>query len=274
MASSIKGIILISCQKMEFADVQTNEIYHLDIPINVVRDMEVLNKEELAVYIKAFIDHYKIPSSDLVLMLADDIIYEKDIPPLVGTQYDEALGAYLEKIPFERVSNKIIHSDKGTKIISANQDLFLSIKESFEKHNFHVLGILPMRVVERNAMPKITLDPEIIRDIISGFDTFRQNYAITAEEPKKIKTASPMIEKEMKAPKSKREFILIGFLVLLIGIFIVMFYNYQKDQEKLKIKIRNKAVPTLVPARLPLPSLTPLILREEDSSTPSGFLPS
>lgn len=228
-----KGVIYLDKDKLDIYINKSSKILRLGFSAEVARDLEIIDKEKFYSLIKAFIDTYKIPVSNLVIMLAKDLIFDKDFQnqETEDKQNLEEIQKYLDTIPFETIGIKIIKHEKTTKVIAANRDFYQTIKAGFEKQGFIIESIIPTVILGNNNKLDATrtLDKESAQFILKKLDWLSLN-------------SMPINENVIKEPEknennplqNKRLLVMLILFGVLIIIFIVLLVNSFKPQKTTK----------------------------------------
>lgn len=120
----------------------------LELPKEVVENLELLSDDKLYEAIKAFIQQNKLTASNLVILIGNPYLFEKEIDDKPTATLDLEVQEYLEYIPFEYVASKMVKIDNKWKISAVNKELCEALKSSFEKQKFNVLAVVPLSLVQ------------------------------------------------------------------------------------------------------------------------------
>lgn len=258
-----KNIFIIYLDRNKFDCMMQNQIVPVryDFPPHTVKDFEVLNKDALYSEIHIFLTTHHISSCSVIIILSNNVIFEKDLSEDKSDQSSDATTLFLERIPYETIMHRTIKFDKKTKIVATNKMYLDLLKDAFEKDQCKVLLMIPEFVVG-DLISQKGLDTVAIKKIISKMDSLKQydlshlpyvqNSAQSHEEP------SAMPEK-----KSHMRLIMLLFVfILLIGILVVLFFISQKSSKKTIQKPsvkQNQLTPSPASTTIILtPEITPL----------------
>src|SRR6266446_5267965 len=81
MAKKENAIILLDRNALSYCTRRNQVPIVWKYPPDVVRDLEILNKDQLRTQLAAFIDTSKIPPSDVIILLTDAMLFIKDFLP-------------------------------------------------------------------------------------------------------------------------------------------------------------------------------------------------
>lgn len=187
-----------------------------------IRDMEVINAAQLMSQIKTFIDQYQLTPAIITLVLSPNVVFEKDITGLSRDTQEEMIKSFIDTIPFESVLTKSFPIDKGVKVIGFNDDLYMELKNSFEKNQFIIENVLPYQLLGADQALIKNLTADNASQFIKRSYHLKQ-YTLTTVEKEKTVTQSQQSTMSAEKPKKTnvRLFAMIGIFALL---FIVLGY--------------------------------------------------
>ncbi len=187
-----------------------------------IRDMEVINAAQLMSQIKTFIDQYQLTPAIITLVLSPNVVFEKDITGLSRDTQEEMIKSFIDTIPFESVLTKSFPIDKGVKVIGFNDDLYMELKNSFEKNQFIIENVLPYQLLGADQALIKNLTADNASQFIKRSYHLKQ-YTLTTVEKEKTVTQSqqPTMSAEKPKKTNVRLFAMIGIFALL---FIVLGY--------------------------------------------------
>jgi len=245
-----RAIIFIHKDKFEYYDETQSRIIHFVFQPDVIQDLELVDKDKLNLQVKSFVETNKIPPANMLFIIADTIIFEKSFPVTPNADKNLEIQKFLENIPFEHVSYKVIDSQKDYKVLAINKELFEALKFSFETLGFKTLGIIAQFSLGETYRISQNLNSDIAKYILRHFDPLKKQGFIQEEmklPPQTTTEETPGEVKKIQSPISKYRLpILISVFVLSIGALSIFIYlQYPK---------RSKATP--VPSTIVAPSLT------------------
>ena len=222
------SLFYVDKNKGYFYSRSMTSILQLDLPTDVINDLEVINEDKLNLLLQTFIVNNKIMPTGIIILLSTALTFEKDLPESPSDQLEKETSKFLELVPFENVLSKITKIDKKWKIVAANNQLCENFKIAFEKQNFFVVGIVPLAIL-CEVLPELSqnLDLNIVLDKI---DTL---YSLLPPEEIIRNTGS----KGKNQQQSKITLILIIiFLILTAVMGILIFNNALSETTQNKVK--------------------------------------
>lgn len=199
-----------------FAANQPN-IAKFDLPANVVKDLEILNKTELETQLILFFKQIKINPGLLIIVLSDNICFAKDFAQGTAEQDDTICQNFLNNIPFENVSSKIYKIDRGFRIIAANKELYENIIEIFNKLGFTTMAVAPASTI---GITTTNFDLAMARFILEKHDLVRQQ-SFVLPHPVVHRTNIP----EKKVFGVRRILILLLLFSILLSFLLYLIYK-------------------------------------------------
>lgn len=192
-----------------------------------VKNLDVVDEKSLDNQIQTFSTQAKLAPSNISIILSPNLIFEKDILILEPTQQKEEADKFINTVPFTNVASATYPISNGVKVIGVNEDLFLAVKNSFEK-----LGCVASLVLPYHALgPDIALLNNFtvgnVSQLMKKLDRLRPFNMLQlkiVEQPKDSIATSPN-----QSPKSNKRAILMGgFLFVLIVVLVFMLLNMNK----------------------------------------------
>lgn len=258
-----KNISIIYLDRNKFDCIlphQTNLISY-DFPPQIVKDFEVLNKDLLYSEIHDFITNNHLSPYPVIIILSNNVIFEKDLTVNKPDQISEETTLFLEKVPFETVLHKTLKIDKKTIVVATNKIYLDLIKEAFEKDQCKMLFILPESLFG-DLISQKGLDTIVAKKILGSMDSFKQ-YDLS--HIPYIHSIPQPHEENLTLPEKKsyaRLIILLVFFVVLIGILTVLFLISRQEQPS---KSKTPQIPikqvSITPFSIPLSTIviTPFV---------------
>ena len=235
-----KAIVFIHKDRFEYYDQSQSRIFQFVFQPNIIQDLEVVDKDQINVQIKSFVETNKLQPADMLFVIANVIIFEKIFPITASTGKDSEIQKFLENIPFEHVSYKVIDGPKDYKVQAINKELYSVFKYSFESFGFKALGVIPQSALGEMYINSQNLSPDIVRYILTHFDSL-QKQSFIQEEIKSSSQApesdSPVVDLTVnqKAPNSLIKYrlpVIISVFVILIGVLSFVVYQQYTPKSK------------------------------------------
>lgn len=220
-------ILYVSKNSIRFYDPTYNTVFSIPGIENCIKDLEIINIQQLDTAIKSFVEANKLVSAYLLILLASDALFEKNTQGVMGSQNDqheEATQQFLDNVPFENVAVRIFQLDgKMLHIVATNRDLIDALANSFEKEGFVPSYVLPEYALGQ-PIPNFDLSAAILT--LKKLDSIKGFGIVTEDKPVQQKTEKTTTASQVKkeSPKNTRQWILIGvFVVMLIVLGIVLY---------------------------------------------------
>lgn len=219
---NFKGVLLLRRDGFDFYEDQEERISSFPFSTVVVNSLEIINPQEFRSQIKAFIEVNKFLPADLMIILSPDVLFEKDIQAQDPNILSQETQNFLDIIPFESISTKILPTKAGIRVIAVNKNLIDTLSSSLKELGFLIGGMVPYEVVERFE-GTYSLNKEISKFIIKQLDSLK-NASFEFENERK-----PIPQTESHTGKSTetsrlRFYVMLGVfgVLLLILIFLII----------------------------------------------------
>lgn len=219
MASEGKNsVLMLTRSRIYFFDGL--RLLTLDLQPNIVRDLDVKDRDGLFNHITNFIEANKIVPSQIFFVLAESVCFSKELT-VAGTsdlvRADEMSTEFIETIPFTSVVSKIYKTPALWKIVGSNQDLIDTIFEAFNSKGFGLSALIPISVFPDLAM-STDLTTTKAQAILNKKEIAVQNSMVGDSV---VKDQS-LVTTQTAVPKNKLLPYLAGVFILLIGILVFM----------------------------------------------------
>lgn len=246
------AIIYIDRLKCVFYSNINRLALNLSFSSETVRDMEIVSKEKLHTLIKSFIETQKIPQSEVIFVLAQSLVFEKELQEVAPDQEEFEVQNFLDITPFQNIYWKRVKLYKKTKLYVTNKDFCDTFRNILRQLGFIVEGIVPVALLQE-AIPQLRTNLDL-HIMLEKFDAIKQ-YSIV--DLIKTPLSSDLKEENSKEKSrfgNKRMLFLLGTLgLLLLILFMLLFTQSQspppqnKGNEKKVIQITVFPTPTQIP---------------------------
>lgn len=219
---NFKGVLLLRRNGFDFYEDREDRISSFPFSTAVVNSLEIINPQEFKNQIKAFVETNKILLADLMIILSAEVLFEKDIQAQDPNVLSQGTSEFLDIIPFESISTKILPTKLGIRVIAVNKNLIDTMRISLKELGFLIEGIVPYETVE--GLEGInSLNNEISKLIIKQFDSLKNASFEFENEEKPIPPASTHTGKS--AENRLRLYAMLGIfgVLLLILISLIIF---------------------------------------------------
>lgn len=228
----------------------------LDFPEDAVKDLDLVNAAALSETIRAFVKEHRITPSDFIMVLSNELVFEKDLRDVAERDRQQASQNFSESVPFSNTSVKVFRTPKGDRFVAMNRTLIEAMKTAFEREAFRVVAIVPELVLSSLGV-KGEFSPDTCRLLLKKVDTLKEQSFIDASE---IVQARPSSERGFL----KNHFALVMILIVMLIMFAVVngFLLLSRTSRQKDAPVAPpppSATPTSVPSPTPIasPSASP-----------------
>jgi len=195
-------------------------------PADSVRDLEVVSQPALIEAIKESLTTHKITSGRLIMILAPNIYYEKELSKVSESERLEEGQAFLDTIPFLTVSSRQFRIGESIHLIAINRTFYEVIHTAFKESGLEVIAVTPYSAVP-GFNPKVELGPEQCAVIAKRPENAVQNSFLMEENTDQDFSAKK--EKFLK----KHQIILGGFSFVAVAMaLLTSMYTLQRPTPK------------------------------------------
>ncbi len=116
----------------------------LTVPDNIIKDLEIIDKDKLREQIELFLTEHKIQPTKAVVILSGDILFSKTVTVDLARQEKE-IREFLDEVPFDykNLVCKIKKDSKNVSVVATNSGLYLTIKNILESKGWCIEIVVP-----------------------------------------------------------------------------------------------------------------------------------
>lgn len=228
MASQNQNIIYLFRDGFDYYGSQMSGGIRFVFPQTSVKDLDVLNKQELKEAIHSFITQNQILSGNYLIVLSEHVYFEKDFLNVKEEQQNAALQSYLETVPFENTYIKTFPIENGFKAVVVNKDLCSILQETFLDKGFTSDGITPVLVLGTQLSGgENGLSADSIHLLFEKYSVLKQNSFLLQNEDVRKNFYSQDVSGQGDNPKTlnKQLVALLAVFILLLTILVIVVIN-------------------------------------------------
>ncbi|OGH22460.1 MAG: hypothetical protein A3F31_05440 [Candidatus Levybacteria bacterium RIFCSPHIGHO2_12_FULL_38_12] len=202
---------------------EINGVLTVDLKEDLVKDLEVIDKNKLENQIKVFAANFKLPPCNIILVLSEAVIFQKDIIGVNQNEIDSYIQDFLDNIPVETVSSKLFPIENGVKIIAVNRQLYEVIGKTFQSLGFSVLSIIPEILLDKKIVEEQTGIDTDTTSFLNNMDYIKSNTIWSQTIQLKSSLPALSVKKEKTSEHTgKRMYVFLATFVFLLFSLIVM----------------------------------------------------
>lgn len=232
------GVFFVDGNKAFYFEQSLSSPVSLEIPQDILTDLELINVKKLDALIKKFIVTNKLGPKNIIILLSTQLTFDRDFPH-GSIEVERHIEEFLELVPFESVISKKALLSGRTKVIAANKELCDGVRTSFVNAGFIVSGIYPLSLcLELAPELQSSMDLNLVINKIPELKNFN-----LMPTPEVAINSSKNIEK----PSKSRLYLLIGVMILLGVILLVVVYTNIISPKASSRKSNVLPKPTIIP---------------------------
>lgn len=187
----------------------------LDIPKNVVNDLDIKDRDGLFNLIISFIQNNKLIPAQIYFLLGESVCFIKDFPITEKTDLvktEEEVSEFTETIPFSSVIAKTYKTQNNWRVIGANQDLIDTIFEAFASKGFGLSALVPAVIFpDLSAMTDLVIEKAQI--VVNKKDVAVANSMVGEQKVRdqQLTTTQTAVPKNKLLP-----YLIVAFSILVI----------------------------------------------------------
>ncbi|HUD44120.1 MAG TPA: hypothetical protein VMR41_01115 [Patescibacteria group bacterium] len=265
-----------------YAEGMANSLRLTFLP-NVVDHLDVISSDNFLTQIEGFIKDNHLPAANVVIIVADDLLFCKEIPPNTTINNGETAETkeFLDLVPFDSVLSKLYKLEKKQILVAMNADFFKKFQHGFKENGSRIESVIPQFLLGNSVNLSNGMPIEAARAIIDKLGNIRpwsmpvqQEIDVPVITQTVLNNSQPQDNTEDSAsdihikPKksTNSKTIIMGVCLLpLFGIFIFMFLQMNAENSKQEAAyhaaIKTNGNPT------------PVVVQPTTSNSPTESLP-
>lgn len=226
------GVILLKKNGFYICVNHKAPCLHCEFPETIVKDLEVLDGEQLHHTITEFIEQNKIPNFDEgYVLLSPAVYFEKIVTTQENQLNDATVEEFKNNVPLNNTYSHIYSVSDGKKIIVVNSDILDCLRIVFEKKNSKVSYAVPTFMIDPNFPEQ--LDESLAQSTEKKVPIIKDQGMPLVQEvfiPSTVLIAPP--------EKSNKLLIIGGGIFIVIGLIgsVFMLIKQSNDVKKLSQK--------------------------------------
>lgn len=193
----------------------------------VIRDLEIINTEQLNSQIAALFTQSGLKPFQGVILLADTLLFEKQDSP--GQESEEEHKMFVDNLPFEHVSSIAFGPEQL--FVATNKDLYQGLSSAFMDQKATISAVVPAFSLNISPENMLALNDQTAGELFRRAMANSQNnflkespltQTVQPAENDASKKSSPEVAPAQtvasEKPDRKRLFILVGVFVFLLAI--------------------------------------------------------
>lgn len=216
--NSLNSVIYLKSKSLQ---IYTDKaLLEIPFPSEIVKDQEIIDQKSLEELIIASISENKLSPKKSVLVLSDEVYYQKKLPKTDKEAEESETNKFLDKLPFERPNLSIKKITSATEIIlfASSKPFYYPIVNLFLSLGWKIEGVVPVEIYGIGNKPN--LEGEDVANILKNTG---QSQAIVNFLSDEMMEDSDLIKEKKGGWKAK--FIILLVLVLLLGLGGLFFYR-------------------------------------------------
>ncbi|OGK20153.1 hypothetical protein A3C23_01470 [Candidatus Roizmanbacteria bacterium RIFCSPHIGHO2_02_FULL_37_13b] len=227
MVNIARGIIFVKRQDIDFYIENSTEVINLVLPAEINRDLEIIDFKKLAEVIKTFVETNKISTFNAIMIVDNDLIFEKDLINLTEEKKEEEIKKFLDLVPFDSVESRITPIDKGIKVLAINNNYFLLLSRILEKNGINTNSILTKNELSQLFTNENQLNLTATSQFFKQFDNYNQlSFSLTTNFLPDMENHTPEKKDSQIDEKPKRSYLPYLLIVFVLLFSVLIFFLF------------------------------------------------
>ena len=214
---STSTVLYVNRSGVQFYDPKTKQLLAEKLPPNILKDLEIVDKNALALFFRSLVMRHKMNASSVIVILSPNIYYEKTLKSS-GEEQESEVRLFLDTVPFDTLRSKIYIQGTTSRIVAINKNLCESILWALEQVGIHIIAVIPAVLVPPLAA-KPTPDGESTQYILKNVANLKVHTITQTSE-----IGEPAEEPKLSPPRNIRVYVLGGIFtvcILILGFLLV-----------------------------------------------------
>ena len=145
MFSSAQMLLYLNSTSLEFY-LPSGQKVICQLPPDILDNLEIKNSDKFNEVLLDFLKTNNIPKSKAVLILADDVVFRKEISDKDPQKISEAVDSFLNEIPVEpnKINYQVVKNNENPYLVAANKDLYGQIVKVSKGYGLSILSVIPL----------------------------------------------------------------------------------------------------------------------------------
>lgn len=212
-------VLLIDTNRLQiYGGGNLSQVVSLDIPLTVVKDIDVVDRPAFDALIQSWLTQNKVPTADVVVVLSEAMYFARDVTQEGKDEAEKEAVAFTDSVPFEKVVTKRYPLERGYRIVCVNDALLDTVIAALRAHDLSVVAVVPSFLLGPHS-GKHVLDTEMGKYIVGHADNLRTQSVVG---PVEHGTSTTGKEVAVFARKNQRLVMMIGVFLVLIAILVIL----------------------------------------------------
>lgn len=270
MASNKEERVIIYFDRGSISFYRSNApVVKVEFTADIVRDLEIKDRQKLNEQIKLFVESNKLPPSRALLVISPNVTFEKDLPETLKGKDDE-VKRYVDSVPFESVAYEVFKQNKITRVFVVNRDLIESVRGAFGMQKIVVEAAVPASLIGEPIALDKGFTQETGNAFLKRYVNLKQ-YTLFGIQPavKEDGTSNSTQDQAQSTKKRKIAYIAIFAIGIsfLVGVLSYYFYFLPRMYSQKKTPVVTTITPSPTPVPTEVPSSTESAQLDRNSVT-------
>lgn len=217
--SSSTLVLLIDRNRLAvYGGGNLSQVVSLDIPLTVVKDIDVVDRPAFDALIQSWLTQNKVPTADVVVVLSEATYFARDETQEGKDEAEKEAAAFTDSMPFEKVAMKRYPLERGYRIVCVNDAFLDTIIAALRVHDLAVVAVVPSFLLGPHG-DKHVLDTEMGKYIVGHVDKLKSQSVVGPVEHGSSTTGKDVA---VFAKKNQRFVVFLGVFVVLIIVLAIL----------------------------------------------------
>ncbi len=225
---------------------------------DTMQHLDILSHENFIRQIHEFIETNKLPSSNILMILSDDLLFCKELPALSrnNSSPEEDAQGFIDAVPFDSVLSKAYRLERKELLVATNYDYFRQFEYAFNKNHSRIEDVVPLFLLGKSVNLQYGMPKDVAHVILEKLGNIKPwGMPVVQEvEPITHKDEEPVLKKKndqvdtdtlstsapIRKKTKKRIYTLAASFLPLLGIFMYLFIQMNAENARETAQFQTK----------------------------------
>lgn len=219
-----RGLAFFRGNTIDLYEPTVPRIVTVQIPNEILSDMEILNQEAMNSFISNILSANKFPPTQFCLILSSPV-FTREFQIEKETDLQKRIDVFLEHVPFESVLSKQIPLPNGILVVAANGTLFDMLQKAFMAAHSTIGSITPLLALDPAIQKETALTQPLAHRLLTETQTVQHNAFSAVSQKTNLEYELEPMSDEKQKPKSTLPLLIPVFIVLMVILILVILQS-------------------------------------------------
>ncbi len=199
----------------------------LQIPENIIKDLEVISKDALYTLIKQWVKQYGLSGFQIIFIFSESVYMEKQFITSDQTQIETDILKFFDMVPYESIWSKVYPMKNGKRAVAISKTFYEGIRQGFLLQGIPTKTVIPAFALGQYDK-KRAMDSVLYSYVLDNIEQLSKFSIADVQELNNTTSNLPLTPSSDPSKKKSSLPLLLsvfGFLLLVLGIIVYLQYR-------------------------------------------------